>query len=361
MAEHDSAVGTSLRPEVVEVVPIAMVEALVERNERELGALRAELDEALRRAEADERRLSAHPAAAVFDESFEVGVLAHVAAIAPNQPSGWDEGGAPAAVPAVPTPEAAAAVAAQVPAVAVAVAAAEPVATAPEPAPTPAPAPAPVEPAPTPGVTEPVVAAHVAVEVPVPVAAHVPVEVPVPVAAPAPAAPPTTSVPPTTPASEPPGGLVDTVVLPAVVTSTSASGNGQPPVDTPAGPARPRTTVVDRDRSARVDPPLAPVAGAAPGVADPAPAPVGPSGPVLPTSVPTADVTVPTITPSTDWGPPPQAVSAAPAAVVAAAATSTTPSKHGRSGGWLARVPSRLLMQVGVLVVVVALLLFKLG
>jgi hypothetical protein len=54
-------------------------------------------------------------------------------------------------------------------------------------------------------------------------------------------------------------------------------------------------------------------------------------------------------------------VSAAPAAVVAAAATSTTPSKHGRSGGWLARVPSRLLMQVGVLVVVVALLLFKLG
>ncbi len=66
------------KPDIVDVVPVETVEPLMARHEEELRALRLELEEALRSAETAERRLSAHPAAAVYDDAFEGQVLAHV-------------------------------------------------------------------------------------------------------------------------------------------------------------------------------------------------------------------------------------------------------------------------------------------
>jgi hypothetical protein len=66
------------KPGIVDILPVETVEPLVERHERELRALRLELEDALRQAEAAEQRLNAHPAASVFDDEFEANVLASV-------------------------------------------------------------------------------------------------------------------------------------------------------------------------------------------------------------------------------------------------------------------------------------------
>jgi len=67
------------RPAVVDVLSVETVEPLVARHEQELAALRLELEEALREADAAEQSLNRHPAASVFDDTFEADVLAHVA------------------------------------------------------------------------------------------------------------------------------------------------------------------------------------------------------------------------------------------------------------------------------------------
>lgn len=67
------------RPVALEVVTDAEVEALVVRHEAELKGLRLELEEALRAAAVAERRLNAHPAAVVIDQTFEIEVLAQTA------------------------------------------------------------------------------------------------------------------------------------------------------------------------------------------------------------------------------------------------------------------------------------------
>ncbi len=67
------------KPGIVDVLPVETVEPLIARHEEELRAMRLELADAVREAEAAEQRLKAHPAAAVFDDAFEADVLAHVA------------------------------------------------------------------------------------------------------------------------------------------------------------------------------------------------------------------------------------------------------------------------------------------
>jgi len=66
------------KPGIVDVLPVETVEPMMARYEEELRAMRHELDVALREAQAAEQRLNMHPAAAVFDDSFEDEVLAHV-------------------------------------------------------------------------------------------------------------------------------------------------------------------------------------------------------------------------------------------------------------------------------------------
>jgi hypothetical protein len=78
VAENMTAGEFPPKPGIVDIVPVETVEPLIERHERELKALRLELDDALRQAEAAEQRLNVHPAASVFDDEFEVKVLASV-------------------------------------------------------------------------------------------------------------------------------------------------------------------------------------------------------------------------------------------------------------------------------------------
>jgi hypothetical protein len=77
--EHSSAGSRPPKPGIVDVVPVELVEPLIARHEEELRALRLELEQALREADEAEHRLNTHPAAAVYDETFEAEVLAHVA------------------------------------------------------------------------------------------------------------------------------------------------------------------------------------------------------------------------------------------------------------------------------------------
>lgn len=79
MTESSMTGDSPSRPTAIEVLTDAVVEALMARHEAELDALRLELDEALRVAALAERRLDAHPAAAVIDETFEIEVLARIA------------------------------------------------------------------------------------------------------------------------------------------------------------------------------------------------------------------------------------------------------------------------------------------
>jgi hypothetical protein len=78
VAEHMTGGEFPPKPGIVDIVPVETVEPLVERHERELRALRLELEDAQRQAEAAEQRLNSHPAAAVFDDNFEANVLASV-------------------------------------------------------------------------------------------------------------------------------------------------------------------------------------------------------------------------------------------------------------------------------------------
>jgi hypothetical protein len=66
-------------PGIVDVLSVETVEPLVSRHEQELAALRLELADALREAEEAEQSLNRHPAASVFDDTFEADVLAQVA------------------------------------------------------------------------------------------------------------------------------------------------------------------------------------------------------------------------------------------------------------------------------------------
>jgi hypothetical protein len=79
MAEPVESDHALAKPGVVDVVPVAVVEPLIARCEEELTALRRQLEETLQEAEEAEKRLSVHAAAAMYSESFEAEVLAHVA------------------------------------------------------------------------------------------------------------------------------------------------------------------------------------------------------------------------------------------------------------------------------------------
>jgi hypothetical protein len=79
VAELTEQNRSSTRPDAVDVLPVEVVEQLMARHEEELDALRLELDAARRDADVAEARLSRHPAATVYDDTFEAKVLAHLA------------------------------------------------------------------------------------------------------------------------------------------------------------------------------------------------------------------------------------------------------------------------------------------
>ena len=83
MAESASIFRLPSKPSPVEVLPTAVVDALAERNERDLQSLRRTLKLALEDAELAELRISGHPAAPFIGDEFEAEVLAYVAANAP--------------------------------------------------------------------------------------------------------------------------------------------------------------------------------------------------------------------------------------------------------------------------------------
>lgn len=66
-------------PTAVEILPDSVVEALVLRHEGELSALNRQLDELVRQADAAEARLKSHPASGTIDDAFEIELLGAVA------------------------------------------------------------------------------------------------------------------------------------------------------------------------------------------------------------------------------------------------------------------------------------------
>jgi hypothetical protein len=99
-------------PGIVDVLSVETVEPLVARHEEELAALRLELEDALREAEAAEQSVNRHPAASVFDDAFEADVLARVAESLAKVDGSGDQGVADT----VSAPEAAASLARGTPA-----------------------------------------------------------------------------------------------------------------------------------------------------------------------------------------------------------------------------------------------------
>jgi hypothetical protein len=79
VADDASSTPPPPAPGVVDILPAETVEPLLAHHQQDLHALGLELEEASREAEAAERRLGQHPAAAVYDDAFEARVLAHVA------------------------------------------------------------------------------------------------------------------------------------------------------------------------------------------------------------------------------------------------------------------------------------------
>ena len=78
MAEALYPGGSPVRPDLAEILPVAVVEALVARSEGELRTMWLELQEIAGSAESAERRLKANRVAAVYDDAFESDVLAYV-------------------------------------------------------------------------------------------------------------------------------------------------------------------------------------------------------------------------------------------------------------------------------------------
>ena len=258
MAEISGPERSPVRPDLAEILPVAVVEALVTRSESELRAMWHELQETVIAAESAEQRLKANRVAAVFDDVFERDVLTYVSRVlgpetaerasvaAPDRaliPPPWSNGHS-----------------------------------------------SPVEGAPPP--------------------------------------PPPAAAVPSAPLGSPPP--------PPPVPSTPGVGStdgppAAPPRSPPPSSAKPRTVVVDRSHRA-----AEPTIGTSPPTASSAPVVIDPGTP-LPT-----------------W-------SVSPALGDA----------HGGSAGaiaipapehtWTSRIPARLLMQVGLVLVVAALLLLKLG
>jgi hypothetical protein len=322
VSEETSSGDRPIGPDLVEIVPDSVVELLVTLYDRELAALRSELDLARRAAEEVEERLRRNPVAAVYDEAFEARVLEQVANIAlsitheDSVPFRYAPHGADVPAAGVrelkdePVEFAPVTIEPEAPVADFGVSAMAPIGNgaAPRYAPPPPPPPAP----PTP--PEDVRFEDVLLQDAPP--KDVPFQ-----DAPCQDAPrhdaPSEEVRP----SEVFSGAQDTLVVPIV-------SGPQPRLDDVA-PVRPRTVVVDRSW---------PVSGSGP-IAQlrPEPEPFLPARAVEPMTAP-IDAKKPTF----DQEPTPQA--------------------NARSGSrWLTKVPSRLLIQLGALVIIVGLLVLKLG
>jgi hypothetical protein len=256
MAEALYPGGSPVRPDLAEILPVAVVEALVARSEGELRTMWLELQEIVGSAESAERRLKANRVAAVYDDAFESDVLAYVRRVvepeaadrlslttpdSPVIPSAWANGHSSGVEGALPPP--------------------------------------------------PVV----------------------------PSAPVASPPPPPPPPPGPPGGL-----------PSGGASTGQVQA-TPRSSPKPRTTVVDRGHR-----PAEPT-HATPSAPPPPPPVVAEFGNPLPA-----------------W--------AVPSALGNAQSDSSgSIAIPAHEHGWTSRIPARLLMQVGLVMVVAALLLLKLG
>jgi hypothetical protein len=79
MSDQAPVSGPPTRPGVVDVMSPDVVEPLVARHEQELKALRLELEQATKDADAAEQRVRQNPLASVYDADFEAGVLDYLA------------------------------------------------------------------------------------------------------------------------------------------------------------------------------------------------------------------------------------------------------------------------------------------
>jgi hypothetical protein len=313
-----------VRPDPSEMVAAGVVEALVARTESEIRAMRLELEAVSEMADASERRLSATLATMVADGALEAAVLRQVgewlSGTRPADGNGIDRHSPPGTVRTCGTNGQVVATAARPPA--------PPGASAPVRAWSGRPA---VSAAPTGRV--PATPAQGAASLPPPPRPAAASDRKQPVAtspprsqvSPPPLPPPprvhvSPPPPPTTAVSDAPR-VIDPATPPAPATASHLPPPPPPPLPPApqAPPRRPRTVVVDRSGP-----------GFHPGPAGPAPEP--------------------------DHARPPAGVQAAGEGAHPVRRAATAPPR-----GWTSRVPSRLLIQVGIVIVVAALLLLKLG
>ncbi len=276
MAEALYPGGSPVRPDLAEILPVAVVEALVARSEGELRTMWLELQEIAGSAESAERRLKANRVAAVYDDAFESDVLAYVRRVVEPEaadrlslaasdsaaiPPAWANGRSSAVEGALPPP--------------------------------------------------PVV----------------------------PSAPVASPPPPPPPPPGPPGG-----------SPSDGAPTGQVQA-TPRSSPKPRTTVVDRGHRPSEPTHASPSA-------PPPPSDTHPPWPTQPSSATTPPPPPPVVA---EFGNPLPAWAVSPALGNAPSVSSGSIAIPAQEHGWTSRIPARLLMQVGLVMVVAALLLLKLG